>query len=180
MLPKVEQFLKLRLLLRDVQEEDGWLFAKLDFSPEGVMAELLRDLQTQGVVSEIRRNGTLVFPSSLGPPGPLDLRIDTGNLPGYFESYQSLVRTHPDSRPVEFMVWNKSEALEAGYVAACELLDFLKSKAEVWDATGQRLFLVDQQALEIPLTSYSATQTPALPAKLAEVTRFLDKAHLGR
>lgn len=175
----VETFLKLRPLLREVREENGWILAVCDYDAKDTGTPgLLAGLHNEGVVSEIRRGGTRVFPPSLGNSGPLELRIDTGNLPGYFESYESLVKSHPDAAPAEFVVWDKDDVLHAGYVAACALLQFLKSKAEVWDATAQRFFLVDQQAVEIPLTSYSAKQTAALPARLSGVTRFLDNGHL--
>lgn len=179
MRPSVEKFLRLRPLLHEVREEDGWLIATLDFQPaKKELLDLLKELHTDGILFEIRRDGTLVFPSSLGSQAHLDLRIDTGHLPGYFESYETLVRTHPDVPPNEYTVWNKAPDIEAGYAAACRLLDLLKSKAEVWDGTGQRLFFVDQYALEIPLTSYSAKETIGVPEYLEEITRFLDKGHL--
>lgn len=180
MLQAVESFLKLRPRLREVREqEDGWILALFDYDPKDTdVLGLLTELHNEGVISEFRREGHLVFPPELGDSAPLELRIDTGKLPGYFETYGSLIGSNPDTPPQEFAVWEKNDALHAGYTAACALLQFLKSKVEVWDTTGQRFFLVDQQAVEIPLTSYSAQQTANLPARLPGITRFLDKEHL--
>lgn len=180
MSPAVETFLELRPRLREVREqENGWVLALFDYDPnEAATLTLVNKLHNEGVIAEFRRSGTRLFPPSLGDSGPLELHIDTGNLSGYFETYDSLIKAHPDVAPAEFVVWEKDDTLHAGYAAACELLQFLKSKVEVWDATSQRLFLVDQQAVEIPLTSYSAKQTVALSVRLTGVTRFLDRGHL--
>jgi hypothetical protein len=164
MLQAVHSFLKLRQHLREVQEQDdGWILALFDYNPTDTNAlSLLTELHNSGVISECRREGRLVFPPKFEDAGHLELRIDTGKLPGYFETYGSLIGRNPDSAPGEYTVWEKNDAFHAGYTAACALLQFLKSKAEVWDTTGQRFFLVDQQAVEIPLTSYSAKQTSNL------------------
>lgn len=176
----VKSFLELRPRLREVREqESGWILGLFDFNPtDAASAALLSNLHNQGAVAEIRRDGKLLFPPALGDAGVLELRFDTGNLPGYFESYDSLIRTHPDAAPENFVVWEKNEDHRAGYEAVCKLLLFLKSKAEVWDSTAQRFFLVDQQAVEIPLASYSAKQTVGLPKHLNGIMRFLDAAHL--
>lgn len=176
----VESFLKLRPRLREVREqEDGWILASFDYDSANRDAlDLIAALHNAGAVSEIRREGRLVFPPSLGDSGVLALRIDTGKLSGYFESYDSLIKSNPDTPPQEFVVYDRNDAFHAGYTAACALLQFLKSKVEVWDATEQRFFLVDQQAVEIPLASYSAQQAAKLPAHLPAITRFLDSAHL--
>jgi len=175
----VDSFLKLRPRLSEVREqEDGWILAFFNYDPKDMaVLGLLTELHNEGVISEFRREGHLVFPPKLGDSGPLDLRIDTGKLPGYFETYASLIGSNPDTPPQEFTVWEKNDAFHAGYAAACALLQFLKSKAEVWDTTGQRFFLVDQQAVEIPLTSYSPQQTATLPARLPSITRFLNAEH---
>lgn len=180
MLQAVENFLKLRPCLREVREqEDGWILASFDYdSNDKDTPGLLTELHNEGVIAEIRREGGLVFPPALGDSSAFALRIDTGKLPGYFETYDSLIKSNPDTAPQEFVVHDKNEAFHAGYTAACGLLQFLKSKAEVWDTTEQRFFLVDQQAVEIPLISYSAQQAAKLPAHLAGVTRFLDNAHV--
>jgi len=177
---EIDSFLKLRPRLRGVcEQEDGWILATLDYdSNDPSLLGLLAELQNQGVANEIRRDGRLVFPTNLGGSGVLDLRIDSGKLPGFFETYDSLIKTHPDIPPEGAIVWEKNGAFHAGYTAACALLQFLKSKAEVWDTTGQRFFLVDQQAVELPLTSYSARQTEMLPARLSGLLRFLDHGHL--
>lgn len=180
MTPVVDSFLKLRSRLCAVQaQEDGWIIACFHYDPNDVdKLSLLTELHNEGVIAEIRRVGLLVFPPSLGDSGDLELRIDTGKLPGYFETYDSLIRSNPDNAPQEFSVWENSDVFYAGYTSACALLKFLKTKAEVWDTTGQRFFLVDQQAVEVPLTSYSSQQTVKLPAILPDVTRFLDIEHL--
>ena len=181
MLQAVDSFLKLRPLLREVRDQDdGWILALFDYdSKDAVVLALLTELHNDGVISEFRREGHLVFLSKLGDSGILELRIDTGKLPNYFETYDSLIKSNPDTSLQEIVVWEKNNELHAGYTAACALLRFLKTKAEVWDITGQRFFLVDQQAVEIPLTSYSAQQTANLPARLTGVIRFLDNAHPG-
>ncbi|HOC55068.1 MAG TPA: hypothetical protein PKI20_05565 [Verrucomicrobiota bacterium] len=176
----VDNFLRLRPSLRDVREqEDGWILALFDYEMKDMdRLSLLTELHNGGVIAEFRRGGHLVFPPKLGDSGPLELRIDTGKLPGYFETYDSLIRSNPDIPPQELTVWKKGDAFHAGYTAACALLQFLKSKAEVWDTTGQRFFLVDQQAVEIPLTSYLSQQTTNLPSHLPAITRFLNSEHL--
>lgn len=176
----VEAFLGLRSRLREVREqESGWILALFDYDAnDAATLSLIEELHNEGVISECRRSGTLVFPPALGDSGPLKLRIDMGNLAGYFETYDSLIKAHPDAVPENLVVWEKSLDFHAGYTAACALLQFLKSKVEVWDSTAQRLYLVDQMAVEIPLASYSAKQTAELPKRLTAVTRFLDAAHL--
>lgn len=176
----VKYFLELRPRLREVREqESGWILGLFDYNPaDAASATLISNLNNQGAVNEIRRDGKLLFPPTLGGAGVLELRFDTGNLPGYFESYDSLIRTHPDAAPENFVVWEKNEGLRAGYEAVCKLLLFLKTKAEVWDSTAQRFFLVDQQAVEIPLASYVAKQSVELPKQLNGIMRFLDAAHL--
>jgi hypothetical protein len=181
MVQAVDIFLKLRPRLREVREqESGWILASFDYDTTDTNAlALLTELHNEGTIAEITRGaGARLFPPALGNSGPLELRIDTGHLPGYFEGYDSLISSHPDTAPAQLVVWEQNDALRDGYTAACELLQFLKSKAEVWDSTGQRFFLVDQQAVEIPLTSYLAKQTAELPARLASLSRFLDNGHL--
>ena len=129
---EIDSFLKLRPRLRGVcEQEDGWILATLDYdSNDPSLLGLLAELQNQGVANEIRRDGRLVFPTNLGGSGVLDLRIDSGKLPGFFETYDSLIKTHPDIPPEGAIVWEKNGAFHAGYTAACALLQFLKSKAE--------------------------------------------------
>lgn len=178
--PTVDTLLKLRPRLRDaLEKEDGWIVASFDYDPKDTNATaLVTELHSEGVISEIRRGERRIYPPAFGEASTLSLRIDTGKLPGYFETYDSLIKGHPDISPEELTVWEKNEAFRAGYQAACTLVQFLKSKAEVWDATERRFFLVDQQAVEIPLTSYSARQTEKLPPQLKAVMRFLDMEHL--
>jgi hypothetical protein len=176
----VETFLNLRPRLHDVREQEvGWILALFDYNSTDESAlKLLTELCNEGVVSEIRREGMLVLPPALGDTGSLELRIDRGHLPGYFETYDSLIRSYPDIAPDNYVVWEANHLLEAGYIATCTLLQFLKGKAEVWDSTGQRFYLVDQEAVEVPLASYSAKHTTDLPLVLTRFTRFLDNAHL--
>jgi len=180
MTPAVEKFLQLRPRLKEVRDDEhGWILADLDYDPiEAGITAVLTELHNQGVIAEVRRGTELVFPLALGGAGLLHLRIDTGNIPGYFETFDSLITNHPEAPPADFVVWERSEGLHSGYKAACSFLEFLKSKAEVWDSTAQRFFLVDQQAIEIPFRSYTARQTVAVPGHLSGVTRFLDAQHL--
>jgi hypothetical protein len=179
MFQAVDSFLQLRARLRDVREQEhGWVLATIDYeATDAGLNKLLDELHNDGVIAEFRRNGTRVFPPDMGDSGPLELRIDLGNLPGYFETYDALVERYPDALPDEYHIWSKSQDLDSGYHAAVNLLTLLKAKAEVWDTTQQRFYLVDQQAVEIPLL-YLATQTTPLPAMVPGVTRFLDAAHL--
>lgn len=172
-------FLQLRTRLRVVREQDdGWILATLDYeSSDSALKELLGELHNDGVISEFRHDGSLVFPPNLGNSGPLELRIDLGNLPGYFETHDALIQRYPDTPPEEYCVWVKNKDLDYGYQAAVLLLKLLKEKSEVWDTTQQRFYFVDQQAIEIPLI-YVATQTIALPDIVRGVTRFLNSEHL--
>src|ERR1039457_4143375 len=120
MLQAVESFLKLRQHLREVREQDdGWILALFDNAPTDTdMLGLLTKLYNEGVISEFRREGQLVFPPKLGDARPLQLKIDTGKLPGYFESYGTLIGKNPDIAPVEYVVLEKNEKFPAGYAAA--------------------------------------------------------------
>jgi hypothetical protein len=179
MFQAVDKFLQLRTRLREVREEDdGWILAILDYeSSDSALKELLGKLHNEGVISEFRQGGSRVFPPNLKDSGPLELRIDLGNLPGYFETHEALVQKYPDDPPDEYHVWVKNPELDSGYQAALLLLNLFKVKAEVWDTTQQRFYLVDQQAIEIPLV-YAATQTIALPDIVRGVARFLNSEHL--
>jgi hypothetical protein len=175
----VDTFLQIRQRLRDVKEgEDGWVTATLEFQAnDTALIELLNQLQQEAVIAEFRRGDVRVYAPNFGESGPLTLKIDLGHLPGYFETYQALIERFPDAEPDEYRVWQSNPEVEAGYKAAVELLTVLKMKAEVWDNTRQRFFLVDQQAIEISLI-YDATQTVSLPEIVPAVVRFLDSQHL--
>lgn len=175
--PPLDIFLRIRPLFHEVREREGLLSAFLEFDPaDDSLVRELSELQESGVVGEYRQNGQLVFMPG-GNRGRLDVVADLGKLRGYFETYDSLIASNPDVSPEQFVVWERNETYRDGYAAACGLLQFLKSKVEVWDTTEQRFFLVDQQAIEIPLT-YTAQQTSALSTVLPSVTRFLDGQHL--
>ena len=131
----IEKFLALRQRLTKVREADGWLLAEVQLAegdPE--LPAALAALHDEGVISEARREGRLLQPPRF-EIGILQLRIDTGRLPGYFETYDSLVEKYPDEPPAAFRVWQRDDARHAGYLAACQLLQLLKTKVEVWDAT---------------------------------------------
>ena len=173
----IEKFLALRQRLTKVREADGWLLAEVQLAegdPE--LAAALAALHDEGVISEARREGRLLQPPRF-EIGILQLRIDTGRLPGYFETYDSLIEKYPDEPPAAFHVWQRDDARHAGYLAACQLLQLLKTKVEVWDATQRRFFLVDTQALEVPL-AYRAEQTTGVKALLDTLEKFLNAAHL--
>ena len=175
----VDTFIQIRPRLRDVKEgEDGWVTATLEFEPnDTALIELLNQLQHEAVIAEFRRGDVRVFAPDFGEPGPLTLKIDLGHLPGYFETYEALIERFPDAEPDEYRVWQSNPEVEVGYKAAVQLLTVLKTKAEVWDNTRQRFFLVDQQAIEIFL-NYKSTQTINLPQIVPTVIRFLDSQHL--
>jgi hypothetical protein len=179
MFQAVDSFLQLRPRLQNVREQEhGWVLATIDFKTSDTdLKTLLDKLHNEGVISELWRSGTRIFPADLNEPGVLELRIDLGNLPGYFETYDALVERYPDVKPDEYHVWLKNEGLNSGYQAAVGLLTLLKKKAEVWDTTQQRLYLVDQQAVEIPLV-YRSSQTVAIAKIVPNVSQFLDSGHL--
>ena len=173
----IERFLALRQRLTNVREADGWLLAEVQLAEgDSEVAAALGALHEDGVISEVRREGRLLFPPRF-EIGTLQLRIDTGRLPGYFETYDGLVESYPDEPPATFQVWQRDDAGQAGYLAACQLLQLLKTKVEVWDATQRRFFLVDSQALEVPL-AYLAEQTLGIAALLETLQKFLNVAHL--
>src|ERR1035441_233954 len=173
----IERFLALRQRLTNVREADGWLLAEVQLAEgDSEVAAALGALHEDGVISEVRREGRLLFPPRF-EIGTLQLRIDTGRLPGYFETYDGLVESYPDEPPATFQVWQRDDAGQAGYLAACQLLQLLKTKVEVWDATQRRFFLVDSQALEVPL-AYLAEQTLGIAALLETLQKFLEVAHL--
>src|SRR4051794_28833261 len=99
----VERFLELRPRLKEVREDEGgWILADLDYNPnDASITGLLTDLHNEGVVAEVRRGSDLIFPPAVGAAGVLHLRIDTGNITGYFETFDSLIKNHPDAPPAE-------------------------------------------------------------------------------
>jgi hypothetical protein len=179
MFQAVDMFLQLRTRLGVVREQDdGWILASLDYeTSDSALKQLLTELHNDGVISEFRRDGSRVFPPDLGESGLLELRIDMGNLPGYFETHDALVQRYPDAPPDEYHVWKESKELDSSYEAAVLLLSLLKTKAEVWDTTQQRFYLVDQQAIEIPLV-YGAAQTIALAGIVPDIAKFLNSEQL--
>src|SRR5712671_6992041 len=113
MFQAVDNFVQLRSRLQDVQEqEQGWVLATLDYDPKDAdLKDLLVKLYDDGVVSEIRRNGIRIYAADLDQPGKLELRIDRGSLPGYFETYDGLIERHPDGQPDEYRVWLQNDEL---------------------------------------------------------------------
>lgn len=174
---ELDEFLKLRPRLDEVREDAGQLRAQLHFArTDDDVAELLFRLRESGVIREIRLNEKLLFPPDL-PEGRLDLIVDLGNLPGYFETYDLLIEKFPTGCPHQYFVCQKAEGDVAGYDATCAFLNLIRGKAEVWDETLQRFYLVDQQAVEIPL-AYHVRQTTALVPLVDGIKRFLHDDHL--
>src|SRR6266699_883417 len=103
----LKRFVDLRPRLSNVRETDGWLHAEVQLAQgDSALRACLATLQDDGVLSEVRRQGRLVFPPEL-EPGSLVLKIDTGALPGYFETYDGLIEKHPDESPATYFVWEK-------------------------------------------------------------------------
>src|SRR5258708_34419043 len=102
----IDIFLKLRPRLHEVREQaSGWIFAAFDYgSNDTNTTALITELHNEGVIKVIMRGETRVFPPDLGNSAPLEFRIDTGHIPGYFETYDSLIKSHPDGAPAEFHV----------------------------------------------------------------------------
>lgn len=173
----LDTFLRVRARLNKVREESGWIFAHAEIGTrEDTLRTDLHVLREAGVVAEILQNGVLVFPDNL-QAGDADLKVDTGLLTDFFETYDSLVSKHPVDPPERFTVWHNDASAAAGCRAAFALLHFLRGKVEVWDDTQMRFFFVDQHAIEVPL-HYSAKSTFGLVPLVPRVERFLDGAHL--
>ena len=166
-------FCEIRPLLNRFRDEDGVIRADLDVPPNDVeLTRKLGILQDQGAIEEIRVNGKLLsIETALS--GSVALTLNPGNVPGYFENWAQLIRRHPLSPPADYFVFDKTGADKSSYQAACELLGALKERAEVWDSTQMRLFLVDAQAVEIPIT-YTAESTVNIAEHLGGVKSFLD------
>lgn len=173
----LDTFLRVRARLSQVQEESGWILAHAQIGPrEDTLRTDLGVLREAGVVAEIYQNGGLVFPDNL-QVGDATLKVDSGLITGFFETYDSLVSKHPVDPPEEFTVWHKDASAADGCRSAWALLRFLHQKVEVWDETQMRFFLVDQHAIEVPL-NYSAKSTLDLVPLVPRVERFLDSEHL--
>ncbi len=173
----LDTFLRIRARLANVHEESGWILGEVEVAAgDAALRADLDRLREEGVVPEIHQNGALVFPNNLGV-GAANLKVDTGRLPGFFETYDSLLLKHPVDPPQRFKIWREDAQIAAGCRAAWALLHFLHDKVEVWDETQMRFFLVDQHAIEVPL-HYSAESTLGLVPLVPRVERFLDGAHL--
>jgi len=173
----LDTFLRIRARLANVREESGWIFGDIEIGlDDAASRDDLERLRDEGVIPEIRQGGALAFPNSLGA-GAAVLKIDTGRLPGYFETYDSLLQKYPVEPPDRFRIWHEDAEADAGCLAAWTLLQFLRDKVEVWDETQMRFFLVDQHAIEVPL-HYPANSTRALAPLVPRVSRFLDSTHL--
>jgi len=173
----LDTFLRLRPRLQSVCEDAGWIFA--DITIEEQDAATISDLDAlreSGVIAEIHQHGTLVFPNNLAS-GPAGLKIDTGALPSYFETYDSLLEKYPVDPPEVFTVYQTDVALFAACRAAWALLQLLQTKVEVWDSTQMRFYFVDQIAIEIPLR-YQATSCCGLVPLFPRIERFLHSDHL--
>lgn len=175
MSPLVTTFLRIRKKLQNVSEVDGVLSAHVDFDPaDSGLANDLSNLEETGVITEVHQDGELVFIRT-SRAGKLDLKIDRSKLDDYFETYDSLIIRYPFDPPAETTVWQENDDLKKGYAAACSFLKLLTSKAEVWNEITKQLFLVDQQAIKIPL-AYSAQQTTKLDSTVPAVAKFLGSA----
>jgi hypothetical protein len=173
----LDTFLRIRARLADVHEDSGWIFGEIDVTSDDAMLRVDLDrLREEGVVPEIHQNGVLVFPNNLAA-GSADLKVDSGRLPGFFETYDSLLRKHPIDPPERFRIWHDDVKMAEGCHAAWALLQFFRDKVEVWDETQMRFFLVDQHAIEVPL-HYSAKPTLSLVPLVPRLERFLDASHL--
>ena len=173
----LDTFVRVRARLENVREESGWILADIalpvdDHSLRGD----LENLREHGVLAEMYQHGALVFPKNLSP-GSASVKIDSGLLPGFFETYDSLLAKHPVEPPDRFKVWHEDAKTVGDCGAAWTLLQFLRGKVEVWDETQMRFFLVDQHAIEVPL-HYTAASTHGLPGLVPQVERFLDEDHL--
>jgi hypothetical protein len=173
----LDTFIRLRARLQKVREESGWILGEIDVTADD--ESLLADLDTlreEGALAEIYQNNALVFPNNLSV-GVASIKVDSGRLPGFFETYDSLVSKHPVDPPERFTVWHEEADIAKGCRAAWALLHFLREKVEVWDETQMRFFLVDQHAIEVPL-HYPAASTRGLPSLVPQVQRFLAREHL--
>jgi hypothetical protein len=160
-----------------VREDAGWIFAEIAIADHDTATiSDLDNLRESGAIAEIYQDGTLVFPNNLAP-GPATLKIDTGSLPSYFETYDSLLAKYPVDPPDLFTVFHDDAASLDGCRAAWALLQLLRTKVEVWDSTQMRFYFVDQFAIEIPLR-YQAVSCGGLVALFPRIERFLHSDHL--
>lgn len=172
-----DTFLEIRPKLTRLQDDDGVTRAELVADPnDSELKRKLWYLRDEGVIEEIRSNGTSL--SRITPlSGTIALAINTANIPGYFETWARLIQRHPVAPPSDYVVYDMVGGDDAGYRAACDLLGLFQQRAEVWDATQLRFFLVDSQAIEIPIT-YTAESTANIARNLKEITTFLNSEHL--
>ena len=173
----LDTFIRVRARLKNVREESGWILGEIvipvdDHSLRGD----LENLREHGALPEMYQHGALVFPKNLSA-GSASVKVDTGLLPGFFETYDSLLAKHPVEPPDQFKVWHEDADTVVDCGAAWTLLQFLRDKVEVWDETQMRFFLVDQHAIEVPL-HYPAASAHGLRALVSQVQRFLDEDHL--
>jgi hypothetical protein len=173
----LDTFLRLRPRMQNAREDSGWIFGDIEITETDTrLSPDLEMLRESGVISEIHQGGELVFPGGLAR-GPASLKIDTGLLQGYFETYDSLVSKHPVEPPDSFTVLQNDPSLLDGCRAAWALLQFLRNKVEVWDETQMRFYFVDQAAIEIPLC-YQAESSRKIILLLPRIERFLHNDHL--
>ena len=173
----LDTFLRLRPRLQSVREDAGWIFAEITIADQDAATiSDLDSLRESGAIAEIHQHGTLVFPNNL-TPGLASLKIDTGALPSYFETYDSLLEKFPVDPPAVFSVYQNDAAHLAACRAAWALLQLLRTKVEVWDSTQMRFYFVDQLAIEIPLR-YQATNCGRLVLLVPRIERFLHSDHL--
>lgn len=172
-----DTFLEIRPKLTQFRDDSGNATADLDVDPnDAKLAQKIVELRDQGIIEEIRAGGILLSRST-PLSGLVTLTINTANVPGYFETWTHLIQRHPLIPPADYDVFDRTDGNEASYHSACELLRLLKQRAEVWDATQLRFFLVDRQAIEIPIT-YTMESAASIAEYLRAVTAFLDPKHI--
>ena len=174
---EVDTFRRIRSRLESVSEADAVLSGILQFNPSDLdVLKDLAELADKGIIQEFWQNDKRVFLRDLAA-NKIELRVDLGKLHGYFETYDSLIKAHPEDAPREYQVWADDHAFRGGYELGRSFVQLLKSKAEFSDTNEPRFFLVDQQTVEITIT-YLASQTVGLSAALPNVTDFLKSTQL--
>jgi hypothetical protein len=172
-----DTFLEIRPKLTQFRDDNGVATADLEVDPnDAELIQKILELRDQGIIQGIRAGGNLLSRST-PLSGLVTFTINTANVPGYFETWTHLIQRNPLVPPADYDVFDKTGGDEASYYAACELLGLLKQRAEVWDATQLRFFLVDRQAIEISIT-YSVESMASIAKHLRAVTAFLDTKHI--
>lgn len=164
-------FRRIRARMTGCTDADGLVRGHLAIGGEDPeLRQDVEELRETGVIMELRKGGHLVQGLEAGD-AEYEVVVDRGHLPGYHESYDSLIESAPFTEPAAYHVWEESAVRSEGYKHAVSFLQLLKGKGIPW--TAYNFFVVEGLAIEFPM-AYAAKDTETLSAVQAEVARFLD------